>query len=352
MTTLPRFRMKVAPRAPEAPEMTAGPSAPPAVLRLDLRADDPATSRKPGSFNYDRDSGQYPLEWANITEFDAWRRTEELANSIELIGSTVAHGGPLWSKRRFYVCSRQLSGGKSKYQKKHPERFTKIGSKKTGCDCKVVIKHYPHTPIILGRYEDEHNHEVGLANIAYMRMSQAARVQIRNMLEMKIDPKEIVRKWPICRLINADLIHLQVRVICNSAPEGSCDRFITLSEVHRFSREIEGETIQIHSEDAISIKLVIDQLKADGTSVFYKDKLDDPPHDSRLDKDAYVLCIQTRYQLDAFRRLGNGFIGIDATHNTTQYQDLQLFTIIARDRWGHGTSLLICVSGTRACLCD
>lgn len=40
--------------------------------------------------------------------------------------------------------------------------------------------------------------------------------------------------------------------------------------------------------------------------------------------------------MDAFRRLGDGFIGIDATHNTTQYQDLLLFTIVARDRWGHG----------------
>jgi hypothetical protein len=40
--------------------------------------------------------------------------------------------------------------------------------------------------------------------------------------------------------------------------------------------------------------------------------------------------------MDAFRRLGGGFIGIDATHNTTQYQDLLLFTIITRDHWGRG----------------
>jgi hypothetical protein len=57
MTTLPRFRMKVAPPAPEAPEMTAGPGAPPAVMRLDLSADDP------GSFNYDRDSGKSPAPY-------------------------------------------------------------------------------------------------------------------------------------------------------------------------------------------------------------------------------------------------------------------------------------------------
>jgi hypothetical protein len=58
MTTFPRFRLKIAPRAPEMPEAIAGPSAPPTVQRLDLRVQDPATSRSPGSFNYDRESGK------------------------------------------------------------------------------------------------------------------------------------------------------------------------------------------------------------------------------------------------------------------------------------------------------
>jgi hypothetical protein len=92
----------------------------------------------------------------------------------------------------------------------------------------------------------------------------------------------------------------------------------------------------LHPEDAISAKLWMDRLKDENVHVFYKDKLDPPPLESRLQPDTFVLCIQTSFQLDAFRRLGQGFIGIDATHNTTQYQDLLLFTIVARDRWGHG----------------
>jgi FAR1 DNA-binding domain len=103
-------------------------------------------------------------------------------------------GNTLWTEKRYYVCSRGLSGGASKYQKKHPERQRKIESKKTGCRCKLLIKLYPHTSTILGRYQDEHNHEVGIANIAYMRMSHAARERIKSMLEQKIDPREIVRK--------------------------------------------------------------------------------------------------------------------------------------------------------------
>jgi hypothetical protein len=118
--------------------------------------------------------------------------------------------------------------------------------------------------------------------------------------------------------------------------EGSRDRFIALSDVSRLARTLEDEKIRLHPEDAISAKLWMDRLKDDNVHVFYKDKLDPPPLESRLQPDSFVLCIQTGFQLDAFRRLGQGFIGIDATHNTTQYQDLLLFIVVARDRWGHG----------------
>jgi hypothetical protein len=127
-----------------------------------------------------------------------------------------------------------------------------------------------------------------------------------------------------------------VRVISNQAPQGSRDRFITLTDVGRLSRLLNEENIRLHQEDAISTRLWIDLLKSDHVNAFFKSKLDQPPSGSRLQPDVFILCMQTRFQLEAFQRLGNGFIGIDATHNVTQYQDLLLFTIIARDRWGHG----------------
>ena len=125
-------------------------------------------------------------------------------------------------------------------------------------------------------------------------------------------------------------------MIRSSAPDGSRDQLICLQEVNRLSRVIENQRIRLHPDDAISTKLLIEQLSSTGSLTFYKDKQDRAPINSRLPEDAFVLCIQTSFQLDAFRRLGDGFIGIDATHNVTQYQDLLLFTIIARDHWGHG----------------
>ena len=94
---------------------------------------------------------------------------------------------------------------------------------------------------------------------------------------------------------------------------------------------VEEENIRLHKEDGISTKLWVDQLKAKNINIFFKAKLDLPPSGSKLQGEYFVMCIQTAFQVDAFQRLENGFIGIDATHNITQYSDFLLFTIIARD---------------------
>ena len=208
MTTIPRFRMQVAP--PEAPPTLGsdGPNIAAAPLEscLDLgnvpapeteTSETPVNSRK-GGFTYDREKGGYVQEWESLDDFNAWRRQEEQAFSIELILSRTSrptgNGPPLFTQKREYRCSRQHTGGVSKYEKKHPDRAQKIKSKKTGCRCQIFIKLYPHTGVVLGRYDADHDHEIGLANIAYTRMSHMAREKIKSMLEQKMEHKEIVCK--------------------------------------------------------------------------------------------------------------------------------------------------------------
>ena len=140
----------------------------------------------------------------------------------------------------------------------------------------------------------------------------------------------------IQKCLAADLIHLQVCTICRDASDSTHDQLIALEEVNQITQALENDKIRLYPDDAVSTRLLIEELSGKGTLTFYKDKQDRAPIDSRLPEDAFVLCIQTDYQLDAFQCLGNGFIGIDVTHNITQYQDLLLFTIIARDNWGHG----------------
>ena len=155
-------------------------------------SESPATSIKKGSFNWDRENG-WTLEWAGFAEFEAWLKEEQLANSIEFVMSRTKTGKWLWAKRWTFVCSRQISGGQKEYDKKHPDSYRKVDSKKTGCHCQIEIKFYYHTITILGRYVQEHDHEIRSANIAYTRLSQTARDQIKVMLKQKVDQKEIVR---------------------------------------------------------------------------------------------------------------------------------------------------------------
>ena len=161
-----------------------------------MPAQDPATSTGRGSFNSDRNRG-YPHEWPNLEAFHEWRRSEESANTIELRVAKVEHGAKtlgrtLWTTKYVYRCARQRIGQKAD-QKKHPERQQKVPRKGTGCHCQIVIKVYPHTPIVLGRYATEHNHELGENNIMYMRLSDGARQKMRSFLIQKVAAQEIVR---------------------------------------------------------------------------------------------------------------------------------------------------------------
>ena len=155
-------------------------------------AESPATSRKKGSFNWDREKGGFNLEWANLAEFDMWRRIEESTCSIQFITSTSRKGGIHSGQKKIYVCSREYFGGGTTYEKKYPKRHRKIGTNKTGCGCRITIKQYHHTPTVLGRYAAKHDHEIGTANIAYTRLSGTAQEQIKDMLTQKIDRRQIV----------------------------------------------------------------------------------------------------------------------------------------------------------------
>jgi hypothetical protein len=124
MTTLPPFQLNIAPPiAPPISEVsTRAGLGVPQILCL---GDDPATSRRLGSFNHDRDTSLYLYEWSSLAEFDEWREKEEIAKSIQFMASRVAHGNKLWTLKRYYVCSREWSGGKIKYEKKIPDWLRK-----------------------------------------------------------------------------------------------------------------------------------------------------------------------------------------------------------------------------------
>ena len=59
---------------------------------------------------------------------------------------------------------------------------------------------------------------------------------------------------------------ITVHNICNSLPENSRNRFISLAHVRQMAQVIEEETIRLHDEDGISMKLWMDRLEQENTS--------------------------------------------------------------------------------------
>lgn len=109
-----------------------------------------------------------------------------------------------------------------------------------------------------------------------------------------------------------------------------------MSDIYRLKKDIDAETTRLHSDDGQSTLAWVKRLQDQGAILGFKATSDPPPQGSNLDADVFSLMIQTRWQEKMYRKFGNHIVGIDATHNTTVYRNLNLTTLMVRDDWGHG----------------
>ena len=147
-----------------------------------------------GSFEHDQNSGQYSLNWASWDRFYDWLRMEEQLKGIELRRKEVRQpkSGLEWTEKHYFVCTRQGTGGKVNYERKHPGWNRNIGSKRIGCPCHLTVKTYPGTTQLLGMYSQEHTHEIGQGNLKFQRLRSETRELIANLLKIGVDPQRIV----------------------------------------------------------------------------------------------------------------------------------------------------------------
>ena len=158
---------------------------------------------------------------------------------------------------------------------------------------------------------------------------------IMDMVYFGIDSKAIVSHSGAIHF-RANVLYWQMKCIHESCMPTDCDCYIKMCDINHYHRIVVDEKICLDNNDAISLRLWVLWLQQDGAVCFLKDKIDPAPPESGLSQDSSVLCIQTKFQRDCFLTLGKDFVSIDATHNTTQYEGLQLFSLLVRDLWGHG----------------
>ena len=131
-------------------------------------------------------------------------------------------------------------------------------------------------------------------------------------------------------VITPDLIdYLQINKMRIRFSEDERDHYVTKGEISRIRKDVQRANIQLDPNDAQSTRNWVDALRSEGEFIYYKDKRDPPPEGSDLASDLFILCFQTKFQKEAYNRLGNAFLGIDATHNVTQYKRILLFTLMA-----------------------
>lgn len=119
------------------------------------------------------------------------------------------------------------------------------------------------------------------------------------------------------------------------------NEFISRADIRRVEKSIEEETIRLGQKDGESVLAWAQRLEAQGALLAFKPANDTPPNGSNLDSDVFVLIIQTKYMREKWEEWGDDFAGLDATHNTSHYDGMSLFTLMCRDRWGHGRLLSV-----------
>lgn len=159
------------------------------------------------------------------------------------------------------------------------------------------------------------------------------RITLKNFAVTHLDVMSLLRRPTFVRL--RYVLCYSTQILC--VLTGCC-----------FQKDIEAETIRLDSQDGQSTKEWVHNLEKRGELLGFKGSSDVPPAGSALAPDTFALCVQTKYQRECWNKWGGKFAGLDATHNTTHYQGMSLFTVIVRDKWGHGTLLNV---NTASVLC-
>lgn len=80
----------------------------------------------------------------------------------------------------------------------------------------------------------------------------------------------------------------------------------------------------------------VEQLREEGSLLGFKACSASAPEGSGMPEDTFFLAIQTPWQQSIHDEVAEYVLCIDGTHNTTQYYNCNLYTVLGRDRWGHG----------------
>lgn len=113
--------------------------------------------------------------------------------------------------------------------------------------------------------------------------------------------------------------------------------FLSKNDINNIRSNIGDNAIKRHENDAISVSLLVSELQEESFDpiLCYKPQGRVESEHPNLPKTAFVLAIQTKFQLDLYKEFASTILCIDSTHGTNQYK-FKLLTIIVADDLGKG----------------
>lgn len=97
--------------------------------------------------------------------------------------------------------------------------------------------------------------------------------------------------------------------------------FLSKSDINNIRAKVDDRIIKRHEDDATSVSLIVSELHEESFKpiLYFKPQGVKSPEHPFLPQQAFILAIQTKFQLELYERHASTILCIDSTHGTNQY---------------------------------
>ena len=92
--------------------------------------------------------------------------------------------------------------------------------------------------------------------------------------------------------------------------------FISKADINNVRVKVQDNLIRRHKDDATSVSLFVSELKQKSFSpvVFFKSQDQKHPNYPNIPEDSFILILQTKFQLELYKKHASTIMCIDSTH--------------------------------------
>ena len=111
---------------------------------------------------------------------------------------------------------------------------------------------------------------------------------------------------------------------------------MTKRDIFNIERAFSLRSVERHSDDATSVAMLMEEMKQsdkESPVLFYKQQGVVLPAYNYLNKNDFVMVLQTPYQAHVMKEFGNNIVCIDSIFKTTGYE-FTLITVTVIDEFG------------------